>query len=177
VAFVPPTRRIYHQPVRMTIGLRVFWPPHPPADGLICGSCSSGLDFACSFLQTPPHDGRPCCSARSSGHHGLQGTPTPKPLPGSVSLPGCNRHDRASHVASRHAWRTKEKPALAERGLCFRLVERATISFSGTGFEPEPPPSGRRAPGTVSSSRSPCPPGDRTRLSWARRRARRRYRP
>ena len=30
---------------------------------LICGSCSSGQRFAYSFLQIPPHDGHPCCSA------------------------------------------------------------------------------------------------------------------
>ena len=87
VAFVPYTRRIYRRPVRMTIGLQVFMPPRPPADGLLCGSCSSGRDFAYSFLQTPPRGERPCCSAKSSGHYGLQGTYTPKPLPGSVSLP------------------------------------------------------------------------------------------
>lgn len=31
--------------------------------GLICGFCSLGQRFAYSFLQTPPHDGRPCHSA------------------------------------------------------------------------------------------------------------------
>ena len=30
---------------------------------LIYGSCSSGQGFAYSFLQIPPHDGHPCCSA------------------------------------------------------------------------------------------------------------------
>ena len=30
---------------------------------LICGSCSSGQGFAYSFLQIPPRDGHPCCSA------------------------------------------------------------------------------------------------------------------
>jgi hypothetical protein len=29
VAFVPYARRIYFQPIRMTIGLWVTWPPHP----------------------------------------------------------------------------------------------------------------------------------------------------
>ena len=36
------------------IGLRVLWPPRPRPERLICGSCSSGRDFAYSFLQTPP---------------------------------------------------------------------------------------------------------------------------
>ena len=36
------------------IGLWVFTPPRPGSRRLLCGSCSSGQDFACSFLQTPP---------------------------------------------------------------------------------------------------------------------------
>jgi len=156
VAFVPPTRRVYRQPARMTIGLQVFRPPRPPADGLICGSCSSGRDFAYSFLQTPPRDGRPCCSARSSGHHGLQGTPTPKPLPGSVSLPGCNRHGtpamplRAMPGAPRKRarsaapqtprWfdksfgqRLRRTPRRISRGACQRLVVLNESRVAGRG--------------------------------------------
>ena len=40
----------------LSAGLSVF-------PSLICGSCSSGQGFAYSFLQIPPHDGHPCCSA------------------------------------------------------------------------------------------------------------------
>ena len=29
----------------------------------VCSSCPSDRDFAYSFLQIPPHDGHPCCSA------------------------------------------------------------------------------------------------------------------
>ena len=54
------------------IGLWVSWPPRPPDGRLLCGSCASGQDFASSFLQTPPHGGCPCCSARSSRHQGLR---------------------------------------------------------------------------------------------------------
>jgi len=32
----------------------------PTLDGLLCDFCSSGQDFAASFLQIPPHDGHPC---------------------------------------------------------------------------------------------------------------------
>jgi hypothetical protein len=32
----------------------------PAQNGLICGFCSSGQDFAAGFLQIPPHDGHPC---------------------------------------------------------------------------------------------------------------------
>jgi hypothetical protein len=50
------------------IGLRVYWPSRPPLRRLVCDSCSSGQEFACRFLRTPPRDGRPCVSARSSCH-------------------------------------------------------------------------------------------------------------
>ena len=32
----------------------------PAHNGLICGSCSSGREFAAGFLQIPPHDGHHC---------------------------------------------------------------------------------------------------------------------
>ncbi len=35
-------------------GLRVLWPPRPPAGRLRCGSCSSGRSFACGFLPITP---------------------------------------------------------------------------------------------------------------------------
>ena len=35
----------------------------PIFPSLICDSCPSGQGFAYSFLQIPPHDGHPCCSA------------------------------------------------------------------------------------------------------------------
>ena len=45
-----------------------FWTSSLLADlsvfpSLLCGSCSSGQRFAYSFLQIPPRDGHPCCSA------------------------------------------------------------------------------------------------------------------
>src|SRR5438093_12632788 len=33
---------------------------------LVCGFCSSNQRFAYSFLQIPPRDGHPCCSANDS---------------------------------------------------------------------------------------------------------------
>src|SRR6266699_3112507 len=33
---------------------------------LLCDFCSSGQRFAYSFLQIPPRDGHPCCSANDS---------------------------------------------------------------------------------------------------------------
>jgi len=70
--FLPYTRRIYFHTFRVTIGLWISWPPR------ICGFCSSGREFACSFLRIPPLDGHPCCSAGGSRHQGPQGTFTPK---------------------------------------------------------------------------------------------------
>ena len=105
VTFLPSTRRIYMTPLRMTFGFRCPTPPRPGSACLVCDSCSSGREFAYSFLQTPPRGGRPCCSARSSRHQGLQRTFTSKSLPGSVSLTG-SQATCTVHVASRHARRT-----------------------------------------------------------------------
>ena len=41
---------------------------------LTCASCSSGRDFAYTFLQTPPRGGSPWCSASGSRHQGPQRT-------------------------------------------------------------------------------------------------------
>ena len=57
-----------HLPATFTGTSSNFWTSSFLADlsvfpSLICGSCSSGQGFAYSFLQIPPHDGHPCCSA------------------------------------------------------------------------------------------------------------------
>ena len=57
-----------HLPATFTGTSSNFWASSLTADlpvfpSLICGSCSSGQGFAYSFLQIPPHDGHPCCSA------------------------------------------------------------------------------------------------------------------
>jgi len=57
-----------HPPATSTGTSDNFWASSPLADlpvfpSLICGSCSSGQGFAYSFLQIPPRDGHPCCSA------------------------------------------------------------------------------------------------------------------
>ncbi len=53
------------------IGLQVYAPPRPSRRRLVCGSCSSGQEFAFRFLQIPRRHGHPCGSARSSCHQGL----------------------------------------------------------------------------------------------------------
>ena len=57
-----------HLPATFTGTSSNFWTSSLSADlsvfpSLICGSCSSGQGFAYSFLQIPPRDGHPCCSA------------------------------------------------------------------------------------------------------------------
>ena len=57
-----------HLPATFTGTSSNFWTSSPFANlsvfpSLICGSCPSGQGFAYSFLQIPPHDGHPCCSA------------------------------------------------------------------------------------------------------------------
>ena len=57
-----------HLPATFTGTSSNFWASSLLADlpvfpSLVCGSCSSGQGFAYSFLQIPPHDGHPCCSA------------------------------------------------------------------------------------------------------------------
>ena len=57
-----------HLPATSTGTSSNFWTSSLLADlsvfpSLVCGSCSSGQGFAYSFLQIPPHDGHPCCSA------------------------------------------------------------------------------------------------------------------
>ena len=57
-----------HLPATFTGTSSNFWTSSLLADlsvfpSLLCGSCSSGQRFAYSFLQIPPRDGHPCCSA------------------------------------------------------------------------------------------------------------------
>jgi len=73
---------------------------------LLSASCSSGQHFACGFLQIPPYDGHPCRSANRSPCRVGRGLSPPSRLPRHHS--GANS---ASHGATRHAWRTNEKPA------------------------------------------------------------------
>jgi hypothetical protein len=68
--FIPHTRRIYFYIFRVIIGLWILWPPRPDVAASLCGCCSSGRDFAYSFLQIPLHSGHPCCSANDSYHQG-----------------------------------------------------------------------------------------------------------
>ena len=105
VTFISYTRGIYGGLVRMTLGFGSFCPlAHQPTPQ--CPSCSSGRDFACSFLPIPPRGGHRCCSARGSCHKGPQrDLHPPRHIPVRFRSPV----QSASHGASRHAWRTKRR--------------------------------------------------------------------
>jgi len=47
----------------VTLRLHPFVRTYQSEPSLICDFCPSSQRFAYSFLQTPPHDGHPCCSA------------------------------------------------------------------------------------------------------------------
>ena len=61
-SFPPCVCHIYFESFRVVIGLKpvLRLSPRLPA---LCDFCSSDQRFAYTFLQTPPHDGRPWCSA------------------------------------------------------------------------------------------------------------------
>ena len=80
--------------LRASTGLCIHWPAHPIASPLSAG-CSSEQRFACSFLQIPPRDGHPCCSANTSPCRVCRGLTPPSEcaLPGAPKQsgePGCS---------------------------------------------------------------------------------------
>src|ERR1035437_8649125 len=74
VTFIPYTRRIYSHIILIGYRALKIYAFSPRYDCLICDSCSSGRDFACSFLQIPPRNGHPCRSAIGSHHQGPKRT-------------------------------------------------------------------------------------------------------
>src|SRR5450759_5891829 len=78
--------RIYVTAFRARTGLCIYWPAHPAAPPL-SASCSSGQRFAFSFLQIPPRDGHPCCSANTSPCRVCRGLSPPS----ECALPGAPR--------------------------------------------------------------------------------------
>lgn len=106
VTFLPYTRRIYNPTLPDDYRALKISAFSPGWDCLVCGFCSSGREFACSFLQIPPRGGHPCRPASGSRHQGPQGTFTPKSS-------GCHHDNQnsASQGATRHAWRTEKSGA------------------------------------------------------------------
>ena len=76
--FPPYTRRIYSHILPDGYRALKILAFSPGWDCLICDSCSSGRDFACGFLQIPPHNGHPCRPAIGSHHQGPKRTSTSK---------------------------------------------------------------------------------------------------
>jgi len=99
VTFTAYIRRIYVPIFWMVSGFEPCGPlaqMGPP----LSACCSSDRSFAYSFLQIPPRDRHPCCSASSSHHQGLQRTFTLKSAMWPPQPP------RLRLRATRHAWRT-----------------------------------------------------------------------
>ena len=110
-----------HVPATFTGTSSNFWTSAFPAalsvfPSLICGFCPSGQRFAYSFLQIPPHDGHPCCSAIH------------------FSLPG---HVQDFHLRERaHGAQTKRAPPgahNAKRSPLVRLLSSTTHIFLTPG--------------------------------------------
>ena len=74
------------------IYVTVYWPAHPTVPPL-SASCSSSQRFAYSFLQIPPRDRHPCCSANTSPCRVCRGLA----LPSKCALPGAPK-EKAGHV-------------------------------------------------------------------------------
>jgi hypothetical protein len=119
------TRPIYVLTFRMVSGFESCGPLAQVSPPLFA-SCTSGRRFAYSFLQIPPRDGHPCCSASSSHHQGLQRTCTAK----STKWPP--QPIRSRLRATRHAWRTTESDSRVREP---RLFCCRTAFWRGTASE------------------------------------------
>ncbi len=69
-AFIPYTRRIYAHILPDDYRASGLLAPSPGYRRLLCGSCSSGRNFAYGCLQIPGRPGHPCRSANGSRHQG-----------------------------------------------------------------------------------------------------------
>ena len=114
-SFSPFVCHIYFLGFRVVIGLKLVVQPYPSQPAL-CDFCSSDQRFACTFLQIPPHDGHPCCSAIHF------------PLPG---------HVQDFHLRERaHGAQTKRAPPgahNAKRSPLVRLLSSTTHIFLTPG--------------------------------------------
>src|SRR5437667_11583419 len=74
---------------------------------LVCDFCSSSQRFACGFLQIPPHDGHPCCSANDSPCRVRRRLS----LPSKSALPGAQKKRRRGVFTPRLFWPTDSATA------------------------------------------------------------------
>ena len=88
-SFSPFVCRIYCEQFRAAFGLRLVWQPYPCSQPL-CDFCPSDRRFASTFLQIPPRDGHPWCSAIPFPLPGGFGTSTRQtlPMPGAPKSAG-----------------------------------------------------------------------------------------
>jgi len=127
------TRPIYVLTFRMVSGFESCGPLAQVSPPLFA-SCTSGRRFAYSFLQIPPRDGHPCCSASSSHHQGLQRTCTAK----STKWPP--QPIRSRLRATRHAWRTtKRAGAFGVRSFVSTHLSVPPTKCTGSNPGPSPP--------------------------------------
>ncbi|SDG32786.1 hypothetical protein SAMN04244560_02158 [Thermoanaerobacter thermohydrosulfuricus] len=115
---------------------------HPPQFSLLSGSCSSDRDFACRFLQIPPHDGHPCGSASGSHYQAHSGLSPPSYRP-------CRAHNKK---ASQRGFSLSTKLFSLKEAFCIvrsRVTKRLNISF---------PSDSGRVPGTFGIHALRCPP-------------------
>ena len=107
-SFSPFVCHIYFLGFRVVIGFKLVAQPYPSQRAL-CDFCSSDQRFACTFLQIPPHDGHPWCSAMT------------------FPLLGQSRDFHPLECA--HAGRTQKNTA-SIRTLCLKLtIYKATVGY------------------------------------------------
>ena len=109
----------------VVIRLCCLSPTYLSKPSLICDFCPSDQRFAYSFLQIPPRDGHPCCSAIH------------------FPLPGCVRDFRPLERA--HGAQTKRAPPGAPRQKGLEKSFSNPFSFIFPGQRRLPPPSPRKA--------------------------------
>ncbi|SFE74952.1 hypothetical protein SAMN04324257_02728 [Thermoanaerobacter thermohydrosulfuricus] len=117
---------------------------HPPQFSLLSGSCSSDRDFACRFLQIPPHDGHPCGSASGSHYQAHSGLSPPSYRP-------CRAHITKPRTKPRLQFVDKVKKYSKE---IFCIV---APMFQSDKTKARPSGSGR-VPGTIGIHALRCPP-------------------
>lgn len=107
---------------------------------LVCSSCPSVRDFACSFLQISPHGEHPCCLANGSHYQAHSGLSPPSYCPcranikkagGSIRLlfkklnPAATYSPKASPPQYHQRWRTLPVCSEWEPVLPLRYCHRA----------------------------------------------------
>jgi hypothetical protein len=112
------------------IGLRVFWPSRPACRRLLCGSCTSDLEFAFRFLRIPSRDGH-TLTVRLE-------VPVIKILAGTFIRPVNSRIAFAPRLQASMSLRVmpdtpKDSPGTAVSGLSCREITVVPSYFASAG--------------------------------------------